>query len=154
MVKKFVVLGIAFLMLFSVVGLTACENEEENMKTVAFEIASKTTTYFEAGDREQLLTIVKSANELTQLLAEKQISILPIYEASFFETKTLVLYFFTSSMYNDLTLEINAENDVLTVLKKHDMPDGAAIEAERRWTFFIEIASDDLLGISKVEIKQ
>ncbi len=154
MTKRLLVITMLLITIFTLVGVSACsQNKEGNMSTITYELGNKTTDYFDVDDRRQLLKMVKSADELAQLIEEEQFSISPIYGDSFFETKTLVLYFFTSNQYNDLTLEVTATKKILEIYLKYDMPNGIAMEAERNWAFFIEIAYEDVSEISDVQIK-
>lgn len=59
---------------------------------IPFELSNKTTNYFDTDERETLLQIVNSLDELTQLLVGNEFSISPMYEEFFFDDRVLVLY--------------------------------------------------------------
>lgn len=150
MVKRLTRLMIAVLILFS---LAACNPSEEDEMNIPFEISDKTTDYFDTDGREVLLRMVNSLDELTKLLGENEFLISPMYEESFFETHTLVLYFFVAEIYNELAITIKVEGDSLSLYKTFDLPDGAGLTAERPWTFMIEIKNIDTVNLAQVKIK-
>ncbi|MFA7417341.1 MAG: hypothetical protein WCZ19_02250 [Acholeplasma sp.] len=150
MFKKLTGLIITVLLLFL---LAACNPSEEDEMNIPFEINDKTTNYFDADGREVLLQMVNSLDELTQLLVENEFSILPMYEESFFEEYTLILYFFVAEVYNELDITIKAEDGSLSLYKTFDLPDGLGLTAERFWTFMIEIKNIDIVNFTQIKIK-
>lgn len=150
MLKKLTGLIITVLLLFL---LAACNPSEEDEMNIPFEINDKTTNYFDADGREVLLQMVNSLDELTQLLVENEFSISPMYEESFFEEYTLILYFFVAEVYNELDITIKAEDGSLSLNKTFDLPDGLGLTAERFWTFMIEIKNIDIVNFTQIKIK-
>lgn len=150
MFKKLTGLIITVLLLFL---LAACNPSEEGEMNIPFEINDKTTNYFDADGREVLLQMVNSLDELTQLLVENEFSISPMYEESFFEEYTLILYFFVAEVYNELDITIKAEDGSLSLYKTFDLPDGLGLTAERFWTFMIEIKNIDIVNFTQIKIK-
>lgn len=150
MFKKLTGLIITVLLLFL---LAACNPSEEDEMNIPFEINDKTTNYFDADGREVLLQMVNSLDELTQLLVENEFSISPMYEESFFEEYTLILYFFVAEVYNELDITIKAEDGSLSLYKTFDLPDGLGLTAERFWTFMIEIKNIDIVNFTQIKIK-
>ena len=150
MFKKLTGLIITVLLLFL---LAACNPSEEDEMNIPFEINDKTTNYFDADGREVLLQMVNSLDELTQLLVENEFSISPMYEESFFEEYTLILYFFVAEVYNELDITIKAEDGSLSLYKTFDLPDGLGLTAERFWAFMIEIKNIDIVNFTQIKIK-
>jgi len=150
MFKKLTGLIITVLLLFL---LAACNPSEEDEMNIPFEINDKTTNYFDADGREVLLQMVNSLDELTQLLVENEFSISPMYEESFFEEYTLILYFFVAEVYNELDITIKAEDGSLSLYKTFDLSDGLGLTAERFWTFMIEIKNIDIVNFTQIKIK-
>lgn len=150
MFNKITGLIITVLLLFL---LAACNPSEEDEMNIPYEINDKTTNYFDADGREVLLQMVNSLDELTQLLVENEFSISPMYEESFFEEYTLILYFFVAEVYNELDITIKAEDGSLSLYKTFDLPDGLGLTAERFWTFMIEIKNIDIVNFTQIKIK-
>jgi len=89
---------------------------------------------------------------LTQLLSDESFTISPQYDEQFFEDKVLLVYFFTSNIYNDLEITIKTNGESLDLYKLYDLPNGLALDAERNWSFLIEI--EKTLDAKTVQIKQ
>lgn len=148
MVKKIIGLMIGALLLFS---LSACNLQEDEMN-IPFEISDKTTNYFDTDEREILLQMVNSLDELIQLMGKKEFDISPMYEEGFFENKVLILYFIIES--TDVHFEIKLQkddSDTLKVKKVYDLGDGTANTIVVPYTFIIELSKMDITEISNIE---
>src|SRR5690554_1436999 len=149
MVKKIIGLMIGVLLLFS---LVACNTSKEDEMKIPFELSNKTTNYFDTDERESLLQIVNSLDELAQLMDQKYFNISPNYEEVFFENKVLILYFFIES--TDVQFEIKIEKvnfDTLKVVKTYDLGDGTANTIVVPYAFIIEVSKDDMAEISNIK---
>lgn len=123
--------------------------KEESVKKVAFELGNKTTDYFEVDGRGQLLKMVESMDELAQLMAEKQFSISPTYDAAFFEEHALILFFFTESTDAQFGIELKkTDSETLTIVKKYIDEAGNTIPVPH--AFIMELNKTDIVGITKL----
>lgn len=150
MTKRLLVLGMVLIALFSFVGLTACNNNKEgNMETVEFTLGNKTTNYFDADGRGQLLKMIKSLDELVQLMEEKQFSISPTYDVSFFEEHALILFFFIESTDAQFDIELKkSDNETLRIRKKYIDDAGNTVPVQ--YAFVMELNKIDIVGITKL----
>lgn len=129
-------------------------NAVEEGKVISFTISDKTTDYYANGKRQQLFKLIKSFDELAQLLSDENFTISPPYDEQFFEDKVLLIYFFTSNIYNDLEVIMKTNGESLDLYILYDLPNGLAMDAERNWVFLIEIEKIYTLDTKTVQIKQ
>ncbi|HPX84318.1 MAG TPA: hypothetical protein PLW60_03625 [Bacilli bacterium] len=129
-------------------------NAVEEGKVISFTISDKTTDYYANGERQQLFKLIKSFDELAQLLRDENFTISPPYDIQFFEDKVLLIYFFTSNIYNDLEVIMKTNGESLDLYKLYDLPNGLVMDAERNWVFLIEIEKINTLDTKTVQIKQ
>ena len=148
MVKKILILGVMVVMALSLtLSLAGCgEKEEAKELLIPFVLSDKTTDYFST---EPLLQLVNSYEELTALLMEKEFTISPMYEEAFFDENSLVLYFFTVGIYNEiLEISLEAKKDIIVIYVQYDLPGGMGMDALRPWAFLIEVDKADLADLT------
>lgn len=147
-VQKIIGLIIVVLLIFLVASCNSFKGEIN----IPFELSNKTTNYFDTDKREVLLIIIKSLDELTQLMDEKEFDISPMYEEGFFKTKVLILYFFIESTDVQFELKVSKiDSDTLEVVKVYDLGDGTANTIVVPHTFIIELSKKDVSRISSIK---
>lgn len=145
--KKFIDKLFIFLIVICIGSLLcACDDEnQEEYENVEFSLSNKAIDYFDKNpDGKHLLLYVDSYTELNDILVKNNFLIDPQYDEQFFDTKDLIIWCFTSPIYNDLQIQLMSKDDKLFIKKTYITIGGVALEALRQWAFLIEIDKTDI----------
>lgn len=72
--------------------LAACNPSEDSEKSIPLKLSIIITDYFDTDERESLVEIVESLDELTELMGEKAFHVAPMYKDIIFLITKYLFY--------------------------------------------------------------
>jgi len=149
--RKLITLGIAILLLFSIAGLTACDDKDVG---ISFQVSGDTFSFDGLDEQPVITKLVKSMDELNQLCDENGIGYEgEKYNEAYFEEKAIILRMYWLNVLASVHYDsVQIADDKIVINITSTKPKGNLPAQAIHYSDIIELSKSELQNATEIQI--